>query len=121
MRNSLKITPKRGEIWFLELDPARGAEMKKTRPVVIISGDSLGVLPLKLVVPLTGWNPRYDNKIWLVHVATSTKNGLIKTSVADVLQTRSVTLERFVQKLGVLESATLERIAKVLTVLVEAK
>jgi hypothetical protein len=33
---------KQGEIWVIELDPAVGAEMKKTRPALIINDDALG-------------------------------------------------------------------------------
>jgi len=38
---------KQGEIWQIGLDPAIGAEMKKTRPALIINVDALGKLPLK--------------------------------------------------------------------------
>ena len=31
--------PKRGEIWLVKLNPTRGQEMRKTRPVVVISSD----------------------------------------------------------------------------------
>lgn len=30
-------TPQRGEFWLVDLDPAVGAEMKKTRPVLVLS------------------------------------------------------------------------------------
>jgi len=35
---------KRGEIWLINLDPTIGAEIKKTRPAVVISSDGLGRL-----------------------------------------------------------------------------
>ena len=38
--------PDRGEIWLLNLDPAIGAEIKKTRPGIIVNDDAIGVLPL---------------------------------------------------------------------------
>lgn len=43
---------KQSEIWIINLDPASGAEIKKSRPVVIVivNDDSLGKLPLKIVV-----------------------------------------------------------------------
>jgi len=28
---------------------------EKTHPVVIVSGDAIGILPLRIVVPLTEW------------------------------------------------------------------
>ncbi len=30
----------RGEIWWVEFDPAVGSEMRKTRPAVIVSNDA---------------------------------------------------------------------------------
>src|SRR5262245_55954027 len=45
---------KRYEIRWTTLDPARGAEMAKTRPAVIVSLDSLNrLLPTVTVCPLT--------------------------------------------------------------------
>jgi len=43
----------RGDIWKVNLDPTIGAEIKKTRPVVVVSSDAVGALPIKLVAPLT--------------------------------------------------------------------
>jgi hypothetical protein len=37
---------RRGEVWLINLDPAIGAEIKKTRPAVIVNDDSMGILPL---------------------------------------------------------------------------
>jgi len=31
--------PKRGEIWLVDLNPTRGQEIQKTRPVVVITAD----------------------------------------------------------------------------------
>jgi mRNA interferase MazF len=45
---------KRFEIWLARLDPAEGPEMRKTRPVVIVSPDELNARLLTvLVAPLT--------------------------------------------------------------------
>ncbi|MBM3323278.1 type II toxin-antitoxin system PemK/MazF family toxin [candidate division WOR-3 bacterium] len=33
--------------------------MRKTRPAVVVSTDAIGVLPLKVVVPITDWKDRY--------------------------------------------------------------
>ncbi|MGH8603716.1 MAG: type II toxin-antitoxin system PemK/MazF family toxin, partial [Gammaproteobacteria bacterium] len=37
----------RGEVWLVSLDPTIGQELKKTRPAVVISSNSIGRLPLK--------------------------------------------------------------------------
>jgi mRNA interferase MazF len=44
---------RRGEVWLINLDPAIGAEIRKTRPSVIVNDDAIGILPLKVIVPLT--------------------------------------------------------------------
>lgn len=49
---SIAPTPDRGEVWLVDFDPAVGAEMQKVRPALVISVDSVGRLPLRMVVPL---------------------------------------------------------------------
>ena len=45
---------KRFEVWLARLDPAEGSEMRKTRPVVILSPDEMNTNLLTVVVaPLT--------------------------------------------------------------------
>jgi len=55
-----------GEIWTINLDPSVGAEMKKSRPALIINTDSLGKLPLKIIAPITDWKDHYSNYPWMV-------------------------------------------------------
>jgi len=106
----------RGEIWLLNLEPTLGAEIKKTRPVVIVSHDSIGTLPLRVIVPLTHWQERYEVAPWLVKIKSSTINGLLKTSCADTFQVRSVAQQRFVKKLGELSNEEMNSIAKALAI-----
>jgi mRNA interferase MazF len=46
---------KQGEIWLINLDPAMGAEIKKSRPAIIVNDDSMGKLPLKIIVPFENY------------------------------------------------------------------
>jgi mRNA interferase MazF len=58
----------RSEIWLINLDPTVGSEIRKTRPAVIVSDDAIGILPLKVIVPITEWKDRYAVAPWLVRL-----------------------------------------------------
>jgi len=46
--------PQRGDVYLINLDPSVGAEMKKTRPCVVISPDAANRSgPLVIVAPIT--------------------------------------------------------------------
>lgn len=53
----------RGEVWRINLDPTIGSEIRKTRPVIVVNDNTIGVLPLKIVVPITDWKDRYENAV----------------------------------------------------------
>ena len=98
---------RRGEVWLINLDPAVGAEIKKTRPAVIVNDDVIGILPLKVIVPVTEWKDRYAAAPWMVRLDPSAENGLEKTLLAaDAFQVRSVAQERFVRRIGKRDSLT---------------
>jgi mRNA interferase MazF len=46
--------PKRGELWWVNLDPTQGSEIRKTRPCVVLTTDTLNRLrKTVVVVPLS--------------------------------------------------------------------
>jgi len=65
-RSKSEPAPNRGEIWWIRFDPTQGAEIGKTRPATVVSVPSVGRLPLRIVVPITEWNPRWVTVPWLV-------------------------------------------------------
>ena len=67
-------TPKRGEIWLVDFDPAVGAEIRKARPAVVVSVDSIGKLPLRIVVPITDWKDAYAAYAWFVDLTPTDLN-----------------------------------------------
>jgi len=110
--------PKRGEIWLVNFDPTVGAEIKKVRPAVVISSDSVGKLPIKLIAPITDWKTYFSSNFWHVKIEPNSINGLNKASAIDTLQLRGVDLQRFIHKLGsVSEITMLEIIASIATVI----
>lgn len=101
---------KQNEVWLINLDPTIGAEIKKTRPAVIVNDDSLGKLPLRIIVPLTDWKSHYEIAPWMIKIEPTNKNGLIKDSSADCFQIRSVSQDRFVKRLGVVSDYIMDDI-----------
>jgi mRNA interferase MazF len=106
----------RGEVWLINLDPTVGAEIKKTRPAVIVNDNAVGILPLKVIVPITEWKDRYTIAPWLVRLEPNVENSLDKPSAADAFQVRSVAQERFVQRLGKLSDTAMQEITRALAV-----
>lgn len=110
--------PKRGEIWLVNFDPTVGAEIKKVRPAVVISSDSVGKLPIKLIAPITDWKIYFSSNFWHVKIEPNSINRLNKDSAIDTLQLRGADLQRFIRKLGsVSEITMLEIIASIATVI----
>jgi mRNA interferase MazF len=111
-----RISMNRGEVWDVNLDPTIGAEIHKTRPCVIVSRDALARLPLKIIVPLTEWNPKFERAPWHVPVEVTPENGLSKKSSADTYQVRCISEERLVEKLGELSADVMEKIGEGLAI-----
>ena len=110
----------KGEIWLINLDPTIGAEIHKTRPAVIVSEDAIGILPLRVIVPLTDWKERYAVAPWMIAITPDVQNGLAKPSAADAFQIRSVAQERFVQRIGALNSDQIGQILKAVQIVIGA-
>ncbi|MBI3461960.1 MAG: type II toxin-antitoxin system PemK/MazF family toxin [Planctomycetes bacterium] len=112
--------PKRGEIWLIDFDPAAGAEINKLRPAVVINVDTIGRLPLRMVVPITDWKPHYARYPWFVELLATPANGLAKDSGVDAFQTKSISLRRFVRQLGHVTADQLDEIASAVALCVGA-
>lgn len=111
---------RKGEVWLINLDPTIGAEIRKTRPAVIVSEDAIGVLPLRVIVPLTDWKERYAVAPWMVAIMPDEQNGLAKPSSADAFQIRSVSQERFVQRIGMFNKEQLAQVLKAIKIVMGA-
>lgn len=106
-------------MWWLDLNPTVGAEMQKVRPVVVVSSDAVGRLPLRLVAPVTGWQERFALNLWHVRIDPDPTNSLTKVSAVDALQVRCVAIERFRQRLGRVSASLLDEIAAAIAAVVE--
>ena len=102
-------SPQRGEVWLVNFDPTLGTEIRKIRPAVVISSNNIGILPIKLVAPITDWKDWYQGNLWHIKLNPNSDNGLSKDSSVDTLQLRGVDLQRFIRKLALLASTSLSR------------
>lgn len=107
------------DIWLVNLDPTIGAEIKKTRPCVILNNNDIGLLPLKVVAPITDFKRNYENNLWMVTLKPTTKNGLNKKSVIDLFQLRSLSEKRMIKKIGSVDNFYKEKIQEALNIIFE--
>ena len=94
------VSPKRGEVWRVQLDPTRGSEQGKTRPVVVLCEPPIGRASVRLCAPIMRAIPVHGTLFWCIALAPDQTNGLTKPSSADAAQTRALDVERFEQKMG---------------------
>jgi len=112
-------TPKRGEIWLVDLNPTKGQEIQKTRPVVVISSDIYQPIALRIVIPVTSWQEKFETRPFMVKISSTPENGLDRDSAGNVLQVRNVSTERFVCQIGRIENERLKELLAGLAICVE--
>ncbi len=85
------------DIWLADLNPSRGTEPGKTRPVVIVQTDLLNDQHLSTIIcPITS-NVQKDLELLRVHLKT---NQLDKLSDILVDQIRAIDNKRLISRLG---------------------
>ena len=83
----------RGDVYLVDLNPTRGAEIKKTSPAVIISPDEMNsTIKTVIIAPLTSTIRAYPFR---VECTFQKKNGQLALD-----QIRSLDKKRLIKKLG---------------------
>jgi len=113
------INPKRGEIWLVQLDPTVGQELRKTRPAVVINSELFAMIPMRIIVPLTSWQEQFQERPFMVSIHKSEENGLAQDSAGNLLQVRSISIERFVACLGYVPQTVLQELLAGLVICVD--
>jgi mRNA interferase MazF len=111
----------RGEILLVNLEPTVDRQIRKTRPCVIVNDDAIGVLPLKVIVPITDWKNSFNIRLWMVRLDPNSENGLVKISAADTFQIRSVAESRLARKVGFINDDDLMLIEKALAIVLRIR
>ena len=110
---------KAGEIYWVNLDPTIGNEIKKRRPVVVLNGGHDKHLKLAIVVPVTAWSSYWEKNPFFVSLEPNTKNGLKKKSTVDCFQTRAVSHNRFAEKIGEISIDEIKLIKRSITLILD--
>lgn len=96
-----KLTYRRGEIWWVNLDPTVGYETSKKRPCLILQND-LGNKngATTVIAPILPGHKIYP---FVVNVEPTPENGLDKKRHINLSQIRTVDAQRVNNQLGTLE------------------
>ncbi len=101
------------EIYLANLNPKKGHEVGKTRPVVVIHSQLIeGLLSTSIVCPIT--TQIAAATLLRVHIPfqDASKTGLTEPSDIIVDQIRSIDNQRLINKLGELPPAQIEQLQK---------
>jgi len=107
-------SPKRGEVYLVNLDPTFGTEIKKTRPSVVVQNDvSNQHSTITSIAPITSTK----KVVSPVHVEVKAPEGGLDTdSVVLVNQIRAVDQRRLLRRLGTLKPRTMQQIDRAISV-----
>ena len=105
-----KVTiPRRGEVYVVGFDPTVGAEVRKTRPALVIQNDIANRhSPITIVAALTSQfeEPLYPTEV----LVRAREGGLQADSVILLNQLRSIDRRRLIRYLGRLRPETMVKV-----------
>ena len=105
--------PRRGDVYLVNFAPTIVAEVKKTRPAVVIQND-IGNRwsPITIVAAMTS---RFEDPLYPTEVLVkASEGGLAIDSVVLLNQLRSVDKARLVRRLGALKCQTVREVDRAL-------
>ncbi|MEV4422744.1 type II toxin-antitoxin system PemK/MazF family toxin [Patulibacter sp. NPDC049589] len=111
--------PRQGELWWVDLDPLRGGEMRKRRPVLVLSHDGLNrTAPpgIVLAAPLTTTPGRRLH----VPIELPGQEPPVRVSHIAPEHVRSLAHERLVKRIGRCPEGVRHEVARRVAILMRA-
>lgn len=109
------VTPRRGDVYWVNLDPTVGSEIRKRRPAVIVSNDAANRRYHQVtVVPLTSQKTTVV-EFFQIFVAAE-ESGLTKDSKALTEQVRTLSKLRLGPRAGHLSDEIMEKMNEALKI-----
>ena len=101
------IVVRRGDIWWVRLDPTQGSEIRKTRPCLVVSPDELNDhLRMAIVAPMTTGGQAYP---WRIACRFQNRSAYVALD-----QIRTIDNDHFVKRLGRLAPTTVAEVLQTL-------
>jgi mRNA interferase MazF len=107
---------KQYDIWLADLNPTKGTEPGKTRPVVIVQTDLLNDTHLSTVICPITTNVQPEAELLRVHLK---KGQLDRLSDILVDQIRAVDNRRLIRRLGKLTFEQIEKLKSNITIVLD--
>ncbi|WP_310425581.1 type II toxin-antitoxin system PemK/MazF family toxin [Chamaesiphon sp. VAR_48_metabat_135_sub] len=109
------VYPIRGEIYLVNFDPTLGAELKKTRPALILQNDTSNQFsPITIVA---GISSQFDRLLYPTEISIEApEGGLERDSVVLLNQIRSIDRQRLIKKIGILTVETMLKIDRAIQI-----
>ena len=107
--------PRRGEVYLVSFDPTLGAEIRKTRPALVIQNDVANRWsPITIVAAISS---RSEEPTYPTDVRVDPPEGSLRAaSVVLLNQLRSIDRRRLVRRIGRLRPETIKRIDRALQI-----
>lgn len=100
------------QLFWVNLDPTVGAEMKKTRPCLVISPDEMNAfISTVIIVPLTSTNRALPSRVLIKATAMS---GLKNDSYAALDQIKTIDKSRLSGHIGEISEAEKHEVSNIL-------
>jgi mRNA interferase MazF len=108
-------SPRRGEVYLVSFDPTLGAEIKKTRPALILQNNVANrYSPITIVAAITS---QVGEKLYPTEVFVRAPEGGLRTDGVILLnQIRSIDKRRLMKRLGHLKIETMEHVNQALRI-----
>jgi len=104
--------PKRGEVYWVKLDPTDGKEIKKTRPCLVISSDIANQSDLIVIAPITSNVERLFSKIEVLITLSGKQAKILPRHMRSIDRTK-----RLGKKIGAISDEEMNHVDEAIRVI----
>ena len=101
---------KRGEIYLLDWNPARGSEQAGRRPGLVIQNDIANTVPSYTVTIVCAVSSKLKGYPSMIRIEPSSANGLTQVSEVNTAQIMTVQKDRLLDRIGALSVAETKQV-----------